>query len=97
MAKCDPNQGKYMQFSFMIRGDSIPREVNKAIAEAKYNPSTIPMVDWGPSGIRCGINKLPKSFITDSDLAFSSKSVTMLSNSTSISEPFERINFQFDL
>ena len=39
----------------MYRGEIKPKDINIAVSHIKTKP-TVRFVDWGPSGIKCGIN-----------------------------------------
>ena len=96
MVKCDPRQGKYMSCCLLYRGDVIPRDVNAAVTTIK-NKRTIQFVDWCPTGFKIGINNQPPTVIPGGDLARVKRAVCMLSNTTAISEAWERLDRKFDL
>ena len=58
---------------------------------------TIQFVDWSPCGLKCGNNYEPLAVTPDDDIGFCRKSVLNISNTTAMSEPFERICRNFDL
>eukprot|EP01133_Synstelium_polycarpum_P017878 gene17878-21320_t len=98
MAKCDPRLGKYMACCLMYRGNVVPQDAQKAVAELKTNKSkSIQFVDWSPTGFKCGINNIPPAIVPDGDLAGVERAVCMLSNTTAIAQVFSRINRKFDL
>eukprot|EP01103_Thecamoeba_quadrilineata_P017524 TRINITY_DN6260_c0_g1_i1.p1 TRINITY_DN6260_c0_g1~~TRINITY_DN6260_c0_g1_i1.p1 ORF type:complete len:466 (+),score=102.71 TRINITY_DN6260_c0_g1_i1:49-1398(+) len=96
MAKCDPRKGKYMACSLMFRGDVATREINTAIQGIK-NKKTIQFVDWIPTGFKCGVNQQSPFVVPGGELAPSQRNCTMISNTTAMSDVFERINRKFDL
>jgi len=96
LAKCDPRHGKYMATCLMYRGDVVPKDVNAAVATMKTK-RTIQFVDWCPTGFKCGINYQPPTVVPGGDLAKMQRAVCMISNSTSISEVFSRLDHKFDL
>jgi len=96
MVKCDPRQGKYMSCCLLYRGDVIPRDVNAAVTTIK-NKRSIQFVDWCPTGFKIGINNQPPTVIPGGDLARVKRAVCMLSNTTAISEAWERLDRKFDL
>ena len=96
MAKCDPRHGKYMACSLNYRGDITPNEINPAIMKIKSS-KTIQFVDWCPTGFKIGINDQPPTFVPGGDQAKLMRSVSMISNTTSVAEIFSRINRKFDL
>jgi tubulin alpha len=96
MAKCDPRHGKYIACCLMYRGDVAPKDICSAIATIKTK-RTIQFVDWCPTGFKAAINYQPPTVIPGGDLAKVMRAVCMISNSTSISEVFSRINHKFDL
>ena len=51
MVKCNPTSGKYMAVCLLYRGDVIPKDVNRAIANCKAK-SSINFVDWCPTGFK---------------------------------------------
>jgi tubulin alpha len=95
MAKCNPKRGKYLACTITYRGDIIPRDASQAIYSIKTN-QTIRFVDWSV-GIKAGINSWPDVAIPGGGLAPVSRSCCMVSNSTSISSAFWRLEHQFDL
>ena len=96
MAKCDPRHGKYMACCMMYRGDIVPKDVGAAVCTIKTK-RTIQFVDWCPTGFKVGINYQPLTLVPGGDMARMSRAVCMISNSTSIAEPFARINHKFDV
>jgi len=96
MVKCDPRTGKYMSCCLLYRGDVIPRDVNAAVSAIKSKRS-IQFVDWCPTGFKIGINNQPPTVIPGGDLARVKRAVCMLSNTTAISEAWERLDRKFDL
>ncbi|EUC67494.1 tubulin alpha-1A chain, partial [Rhizoctonia solani AG-3 Rhs1AP] len=96
MVKCEPREGKYMACCLLFRGDVIPKDVNTAIATIKTK-RTIQFVDWCPTGFKLGICNEPPAAVPGADLAPVSRSLCMLSNTTSISSAWTRLNKKFDL
>jgi len=96
MCKCDPRKGKYMAVCMMYRGDVTSKDVSEAVAGVK-SKSTVQFVDWSPAGFKCGINNQKPTVVPGAEMAQSNRAVTMLANSTAISEVFSRINKKFDL
>ncbi|ORX79427.1 tubulin alpha-3 chain [Basidiobolus meristosporus CBS 931.73] len=96
MVKCDPRHGKYMACCLLYRGDVVPKEVNAAIASIKTK-RTIQFVDWCPTGFKVGINSQAPAAVPGGDHSKASRSVCMLSNTTSISEAWARLDHKFDL
>ncbi|KAL4501499.1 hypothetical protein ABPG72_021306 [Tetrahymena utriculariae] len=95
MAKCDPRRGKYMACCMLYKGDIIPQEVHKSIAQLK-SKKTIQFVDWCPTGFKIGINKQLPIIVKGNDLSKVARSVCMISNSTAISQTFEKMSYKFD-
>jgi len=96
MCKIDPRKGKYMAVCMMYRGDVTSKDVSEAVAGVK-NKSSVQFVDWSHAGFKCGINQQKPIAVPGSEMAQSNRAVTMLSNTTAISEVFSRINKKFDL
>lgn len=96
MVKCDPRHGKYMACSLMYRGDAIPKDINAGILNVK-SKKTIQFVDWCPTGFKVGINSRAPTVVPGGDLGKSMRAACMISNTTSVSELFSRINHKFDL
>jgi len=96
MVKCDPNRGKYMSVCLMYRGDIVPKDVTDAVGMMK-GKRNIQFVDWCPTGFKCGINSQPPTVLENSELAKTTRAVTLLANTTAISEVFSRMNKKFDL
>ena len=96
MAKYDPRHGKYIACCMMYRGDVMPTEVNAALATIKTK-RTIQFVDWNPTGMKCGINSQPPAVVPGCDMARLARAVSMICNSTAVSEAFSRITYRFDV
>ncbi|KAK1442164.1 alpha tubulin [Babesia gibsoni] len=96
MAKCDPRLGHYMACCLMYRGDVVPKGVNSAIASVKQRKN-VRFVDWSPTGYKFGINYQPPCVVPGDDLAKIQRAVCMISNSTSISDVFKRMDAKFDV
>jgi len=96
MCKIDPRKGKYMAVCMMYRGDVSSKDVSEAVAGVK-NKASVQFVDWSPAGFKCGINQQKPTVVPGAEMAQSNRAVTMLSNTTAISEVFSRINKKFDL
>ncbi|KAG9317486.1 Tubulin/FtsZ, GTPase domain-containing protein [Chiua virens] len=96
MVKCDPKDGKYMACALLYRGDVVPKDVQAAVATIKTK-KTIQFVDWCPTGFKLGICNEPPANIPNGDLAKTSRSLCMLSNTTAISVAWNRLDYKFDL
>merc|ERR1712187_301402 len=96
MVKCDPRNGKYMACCLLYRGDVMPKDVNASVATIKTK-RTIQVVDWCPTGFKCGMNYKPPTVVPGGDLAKVMRACCMISNSTAIAEVFSRIDHKFDL
>jgi len=96
MVKCDPKEGKYMACCLLFRGDVVPKDVQAAVATIKTK-RTIQFVDWCPTGFKLGICNEPPALIPGGDLARVSRSLCMLSNTTSIAAAWSRLDHKFDL
>jgi len=96
MVKCNPANGKYMACCVLYRGSIQPKEVNTAITAIK-NKRNIQFVDWCPTSFKTGINSMPPAVVEDGDLAPVKSAACLLSNSTSITETWSRLNHKFDL
>jgi len=96
MVKCDPRKGKYMACCLLYRGDVMANEVTMAIATAKKK-ATIQFVDWCPTGFKVGINNEEATVVPGSETAAATRSVCMLSNTTSIADAWNRLDHKFDL
>lgn len=101
MVVCDPRNGKYMAVALLYRGDVVPRDCTAAIASIKAK-NTFNLVEWCPTGFKIGINyqkpvSVPSTSPADGALASVDRSVSMLSNTTAISEAWARLDYKFDL
>ena len=85
-----------MACGLLYRGDVIPKDVNAAIADIKQKRA-VQFVTWCPTGFKVGINHRLPVFPPESDLAVSTRSVSVLSNNTSIGEVWEVLDRKFDL
>ena len=81
----------------LYRGDVTPARVNEAINSIKKNKSTVQFVDWCPSGFKIGLNGKLAPPVPGGDLAETTRSACMLSNTTSIKQCWERVDRKFDL
>jgi len=95
MAKCDTRLGKYLSCCLMYRGDVKPKDVNSALSGMK-SKKNINFVDWIPTGFKTGINSQAPCTIPGGDLPKLDKALSMICNSTAVSELFGRINRKFD-
>jgi tubulin alpha len=96
MVKCDPKEGKYMACCLLYRGDVVPKDVQAAVASIKTK-RTIQFVDWCPTGFKLGICNEASACVPGGDLAKTSRSLCMLSNTTAISAAWGRLDYKFDL
>ncbi|KAF9436174.1 Tubulin alpha-3C/D chain [Entomortierella beljakovae] len=96
MVNCEPRLGKYIACCLLYRGDVIPKDVTTAINLTK-SKSSIQFVDWCPTGFKVGISGQPAVVVPDSEVAPSSRSLCMLSNTTAISTAWTRLDEKFDL
>ncbi|PLN75999.1 tubulin alpha chain [Aspergillus taichungensis] len=96
MVVCDPRNGKYMAVALLYRGDVVPRDCTQAVAALKTKAS-FNLVDWCPTGFKLGINYQKPVRVPDTELAPVERSVSMLSNTTSIAEAWGRLDHKFDL
>lgn len=96
MVKCDPRLGKYMATCLLYRGDVVTRDVQNAVVQVK-SKKTVQIVDWCPTPFKIGICYEPPSVPASSELAPVNRAVCMLSNTTAISEAWNRIDKKFDL
>ncbi|EFC37818.1 alpha-tubulin [Naegleria gruberi] len=95
MTNCNLMDGKFMVCTVQYRGDICIRHVSSAIAKIKTSRE-IKFVDWCPAGFKCGIHDGPLSNIPGGNICYRDRDVNMLSNSTSISQTFSRIEKNFD-
>lgn len=96
LARCNPQHGKYMSCCLMYRGDVRPKKLNEALNNIRTK-RTIQFVEWMPTGFKTGINKQKPAEVPGGDLASTVRSLSMISNSTSICEVFSRIDHKFDV
>ncbi|KAN0009579.1 hypothetical protein ACTFIU_006874 [Dictyostelium citrinum] len=97
LAKCDPSTGKYMSCCLLYRGNMTPNEAQTAVADIKTQRSkTVNFASWSKgTGFKCGINSSLPTVIPGGDMAKIEKAVCLLSNTTSISQIFNRLNRKF--
>jgi tubulin alpha len=96
MVKCDLKDGKYMAVCLLYRGDVVPKDTSAAVASIKTK-RTIQFVDWCPTGFKLGICHEPAAVVPGGDLAKTSRSLCMLSNTTAIGHAWNRLDYKFDL
>ncbi|KAK8869773.1 hypothetical protein IAR55_000341 [Kwoniella newhampshirensis] len=75
---------------------SAEKDVNAAVANVRTK-RTIQFVDWCPTGFKLGICNEPPALVPGGDLAKVSRSLCMLSNTTSIATAWARLDNKFDL
>lgn len=97
MVKCEPSNGKYMACSLIYQGNIVPKDISASIATIKTK-RTIQFVDWCPTGFKCGMNYNQPfcTFPSGDDMGKYVRSAVMVSNSTAISQVFEKNNCKFD-
>lgn len=95
LTKVDPRVGKYMACCLMYRGDVVHKDVTMSI-QAMRNKQNVQFVDWSPTGFKCGINQQGPRAVEGDEMAQTSRSVLLLSNTTAIAQTFQRINKKFD-
>jgi len=96
MVVCDPRNGKYMAVALLYRGDVVPRDCTQAVASLKAKTS-FNLVEWCPTGFKLGINYQKPMVVPNGELAQVDRCVSMLSNTTAISEAWARLDHKFDL
>ncbi|KAJ5085132.1 hypothetical protein N7532_009903 [Penicillium argentinense] len=96
MVVCDPRNGKYMAVALLYRGDVVPQECHKAVANVKAKAS-FNLVEWCPTGFKIGINYQKPAQVPASEMAPVDRAVSMLSNTTAIAEAWSRLDHKFDL
>lgn len=96
MVVCDPRNGKYMAVALLYQGDVVPHDCTQTVAHIKAKAS-FNLVEWCPTGFKLGINNQKPISAPGSELASVDRSVTMLSNSTAVSEAWSRLGHKFDL
>lgn len=96
MVKCDPKEGKYMACALLYRGDVVPKDTQAAVATIKTK-RTIQFVDWCPTGFKLGVCNEAPAYVPGGDLARTTRSLCMLSNTTAIASAWSRLDYKFDL
>lgn len=79
-----------MACCLLYRGDVVPKDVQAAVATIKTK-RTIQFVDWCPTGFKLGVCNEPSACVPGGDLAKTSRSLCMLSNTTAISAAWSRL------
>ncbi|KZT72542.1 tubulin alpha-1B chain [Daedalea quercina L-15889] len=96
MVKCEPKDGKYMACALLYRGDVVPKDTQAAVGSVKTK-KTIQFVDWCKTAFKLGICSEPAASIPGGDLARTTRSLCMLSNTTAIGAAWSRLDHKFDL
>lgn len=96
LVKCDIKNGKYMSCCLLYRGDVIPKDTNAAINNLKTKKN-VQFVSWCPTGFKVGINKQPPMAIEGGDMAQVKRALCVLSNTTSISDAWIRLQKKFQM
>jgi tubulin alpha len=93
----DAAEDRYMSITFNYRGNIRYGDANTA-AEFVRTKGKISMIDWMPTGFKCGLNDEPPCLVKDDDLADSPNNVVMIGNNVAISRVFQqRLVAKFDL
>ncbi|THH16435.1 hypothetical protein EW146_g4199 [Bondarzewia mesenterica] len=92
----DHNQPYAVACCLLYRGDVVPKDANAAIASIKTK-KTIQFVDWIQTGFKLGVCNEPASIVPGGDLAKTTRSLAMLSNTTAIASAWKRLDYKFDL
>ena len=79
----------------MFKGDVDPKDVTASVANIKTR-KTIEFADWCPTGFKCGLNYQQPTVVPGSDIAKTTRSACMISNSTSIKGIFSKICRKWD-
>ncbi|KAF3928153.1 hypothetical protein AA313_de0204825 [Arthrobotrys entomopaga] len=96
MVVCNPKEGKYMAIALLYRGDVVSKDATAAVAAVKAK-ANFNLVEWCPTGFKVGINYQKPVQVPNSELADVDRSVSMLSNTTAISQAWARLDHKFDL
>ena len=84
-----------MACCLIYRGEVSTIDANQAVEIVKQK-KTVNLVDWCPTGFKVGINRSEPGHIEYGDLSKTNRSLTMISNSTSVQQVFGRICHRFD-
>lgn len=96
LSSCDPRMGKYMACCLMYRGDVTAKDVSTSI-QTMRGKSSIQFVDWSPTGFKSGINNSVPTVVPGGEMAQTSRSLTMLANTTAVAQTFSSMDKKFDL
>ncbi|KAJ3158648.1 Tubulin beta chain (Beta tubulin) [Geranomyces michiganensis] len=86
MAACDPRHGRYLTVSTIFRGKVSTKEVEQQMYNMQTKNSSY-FVEWIPNNIKTAICDIPPRGLK--------MSATFIGNTTSIQEPFKRVQIQF--
>jgi tubulin alpha len=95
IAKCDPRHYKYMTCFIMHREMLSPKM--SILSATNRTKRIIQLVEWCPTGFKCGINYQPLTVVPGGDIAKVMREVCMMSNSTAIAEVFSILDHKFYL
>eukprot|EP01084_Bolivina_argentea_P244105 409037_1 len=91
------DEDKYMAISEQYRGDIRAKHANATVPWLKTNKK-MTFVEWCPTGFKIGINNEPLKILSDDDIAFCQRHVSMIGNNTCISRVFnKRMSKKYDL
>lgn len=96
MVNCDPNLGKYMACCLLYRGDVVQKDITSSISVIK-SKKNVQFVEFSPTGFKCGINHQPLINHPQSSLGKSPRSLCLITNTTSIGNVFQKVDYKFDL
>lgn len=96
MISINMTEGKYMSCCLQYRGNVSPNDVSSAVFEIKRR-SDVKFVEWCPTGFKLGINCQPPTAVPGSEIAQTTRSVTMLTNTTAVSQIWSSIGKKFDI
>ena len=91
-----PYYGKFMSCFLLARGDIAPSEVNMAIRDIIHQRRDVQWVQWSPTHFKVGLNNEPPTVVPGSDQRQVTRALCMLTNTTAITEKFDRIDHKFD-
>lgn len=96
LSSSDPRNGMYMACCMMYRGDVITKDVSNAVKSMR-GKSSVQFVDWSPTGFKCGVNNSAPVVVPGGEMAQTSRSLTLLANTTAVAQSFANIDRKFDL
>lgn len=93
---CSPAEGDYISSTLMFKGDVVPREIQLATAATNTELSS-KLANWVESSVNVGYDESEIKISPELGIGKSSRSLSMIANTTGILPRFEKMIHNFDM